>query len=153
MKVFHKAQGSRVPIRGYYYRWPLLDVTFYEENDTYLWQYNGSNALPKSIVFPLHLRPFETLQLPSPRDAFAALRLLYTDPDCVSLTYSHKYERGTFYARFNCKEVQHIYPFVHRKANGCCVEETLKLGDTVLYSTYVNEPSYAISLPFKTALQ
>ena len=59
MKVFNKVDGVKVKFRWYGYRWPLIDVTFYSENETYLWQYDGNNMVAKSLIFPLHYRPFE----------------------------------------------------------------------------------------------
>ena len=153
MKVFHRTQGSKVPIKGYQYRWPFLDITFYRENNTHLWQYNGTNRLLRSTVFPLHFRPFETLQLYSPKDAFAVLKQLFKNPDCVTLTYSHKFERGRYSTKFDCRKVENIYPFVHRRASGCCLEETVMLGNKILYIARVREPIHAVSNPFTLKLE
>ena len=87
MKVFHKLRHVLVPIGGFKFGWPLIDVTFYNENNTDIWQFEGFNKIPKLLIFPLHLRPFDTLFLRSPRDGYAVLKRLYWNPDCVSLSW------------------------------------------------------------------
>ena len=146
MKIFHKVDSVHVPIKNFTYRWPLIDVTFYNENATHLWQYNDSNVLPKDLVFPLHDRPFEGVQLASPRDGFAVLKRLYRNPNCVSLTWSHKLEKSKRSTRFKCEEFSNVYPFVHRRTTpGGCMVESLMLGNSVIHEVVVDEPSYAVS--------
>ena len=155
MKVFHRRDSVKVPIKKFYYRWPLIDVTFYRENLTHLWQYEKKkNMLAKHLVFPLHYRPFETMQLLSPRDGYAVLKSLYKNPHCISLTWSHKNEKSSSYTRFECFELASVYPFVHRKAVDSCMEEVLMLGNSsVLHRVYVHEPIYAISNPYVLELE
>ena len=154
MKVFHKYRS--IAVKGWRYRWPTIDISFYDENDTHVWERDGRaryHVLPRTLVFPLHPRPFEMLMLPSPYDAFAVLKLLYRDPTCVTLSWVHKTEKhpGSV-TRFNCEIVRPFYPFVHRRVNGMCVEESLVLNGTVLYRIPVEEPLYAISKPYRLEL-
>src|SRR6218665_876571 len=150
MKVFHKYHG--ITVEGYRFRWPFIDISFYYENDTHVWERAGRlkyHVIPKTLIFPLHPRPFEMLMLNSPYDAFAVLSLLYRDPTCVTLSWFHKTEKGPGkIIHFNCEIVIAIYPFVHRRVNGMCVEESLVLNGTVLYRIIVDEPLYAISKPY-----
>ena len=117
MKVFHKLWHVLVPIGGFEFGWPLIDVTFYKEDNIDIWQFEGFNKIPKLLIFPLHLRPFDTVFLRSPRDGYAVLKRLYWNPDCVSLVWSHRLERSPTIGviRFECQEVSRIYPFVHRR--------------------------------------
>lgn len=150
MKIFHKYRS--VAVRGWRYRWPTIDISFYDENDTHVWERSGwtkYHVLPKTLIFPLHPRPFETLMMNSPHDAFAILKLLYTDPTCVTLSWVHRTERHPGSIKtFNCDIVRAFYPFVHRKVRGLCVEESLVINGTVLYRITVEEPLYAISKPY-----
>ena len=156
MKVFNKVDGVKVKFRWYGYRWPLIDVTFYSENETHLWQYDGNNMVAKSLIFPLHYRPFEGVPLLSPRDGFGVLQSLYRNPDCVSLSYNHKLEKKVWTPiKFDCRELVSVYPFVHRRKSensNSCLEETLKLGDKVVHVAMINEPDYAITNPYKLEL-
>lgn len=155
MKLFHRNQS--IAVKGWKYRWPTIDVSFYYENATHIWEGYGKkdyHIMSKSIIFPLHLRPFETLMLESPRDAFAVLTKEYKDPNCVSLSYVHRKEhKSRSIKRFSCEVVRSIYPFVHRRVVGSCVEETLILNGKVLHSVLMNEPTYAITLPYVLELE
>lgn len=155
MKIFHKYRS--VAVRGWRYRWPTIDISFYDENETHVWERSGRSkyhVIPKTLVFPLHPRPFETLMMNSPYDAFAVLKLLYNDPNCVTLSWVHRTERhpGSV-ARFKCEIVSAFYPFVHRKVREMCVEESLVINGTVLYRITVEEPLYAISKPYVLELE
>ena len=154
MKIFHKSRHVKVPIRRFKFGWPLIDVTFYNESNSEIWQFEGIHKIPKSLIFPLHLRPFETILLRSPRDGYAILKSLYKNPNCVPLTWSHRFEkRLTKDMSFECEEVGRIYPFVHRRRlESGGVEETLMLSDKILYAIVVEEPAYAVSMPYELKL-
>lgn len=152
MKVFHRYQ--RIPVRGWRYSWPTVDVSFYKENATHIWECNGEkkfHVIPKIFVFPLHPRPFETLMLKSPFDAFGVLHILYRDPTCVTLSWVHKTERHPGpVMRFDCEITSRFYPFVHRSVveKNLLVEESLVIDGKVIYSLVVDEPLYAITKPY-----
>lgn len=157
MKLYHRVQS--IPISGQEHRWPFVDISFYYENETHIWELfvpknTTYHITPKTLIFPLHLRPFESVMLNAPRDAFAVLKLLFNNDQCVTLTWLHKTETWPWSTTisFNCEKVASIYPFVHRAAVGNCVEESLWLNDTVLYSVLIEEPTYAISMPFRLQL-
>jgi len=144
----------------YPWNWPYVDIHFFKENSTHIWDSSEefhTFSYPKSIVFPLHRRPLGGLRLNAPRDSLANLKATYRGKECVSLDYSHELERVEPLRgiRIPCSLLKEIYPFVYRSKPGAGVEgvkETVKIGDTELYSLVVNEPSYAITEPFSLEL-
>jgi hypothetical protein len=92
---FYSTSGQNVPLRSY--RWPYVDLLFYEENDYYIWNESpwfADERWPKSAVFPLVRRPFEGLWLPAPCDTAAVLAVNFHRPtdDCVSRSRTHSYD-------------------------------------------------------------
>jgi len=153
LKLFHRNQS--VAILPYPHRWPFLDMSFYHENETHIWEVyldgvKKYHVVEKSLIFPLHHRPFEAVMINSPRDAYAVLKLLFRDAGCVPLTWVHRSEifPTCNITHFECKEVAPIYPFVHRKAVDSCIEESLWVNDTLLYTLLIKEPTYAVTKPY-----
>ena len=126
----------------YRWTWPYVDVFMYTENSTHIQDtgitYDTEFVFPKSITFPLHLRPFGKLWLPAPRDTFMTLevsvsalhrhtavtcRLLHFQwtygegTTCRILGYLHSAETGRRKERMDCSVLAKRYPFVHRYPN------------------------------------
>jgi hypothetical protein len=127
---------SRRHSRLYPWGWPYVDVSFFAENETHVWdaapEYQPRRYVyPKSDVFPLHRRPLAGLWLPAPRDSYASLRATYRSvierKYCVSSEYSHKFEEtlmvkeGEMASRWGsvvrCERLKDFYTFVHRRAS------------------------------------
>src|SRR6218665_1262298 len=129
LKLFHRNQS--VAILPYPHRWPFLDMSFYHENETHIWEVyldgvKKYHVVEKSLIFPLHHRPFEAVMINSPRDAYAVLKLLFRDAGCVPLTWVHRSEifPTCNITHFEGKEVAPIYPFVHRKALDSSIQQS-----------------------------
>ncbi|KAK7484530.1 hypothetical protein BaRGS_00024286, partial [Batillaria attramentaria] len=128
------------------WKWPFIDVCFYLENDTHVWdpdpnfpEYN----FPREEVFPLRMRPFEGRMLPVPGRTEAFLKRTYKLDQCMLGHYDHRVERGRRKDErglpVGCAELEKHFPFVHRVslgASGC--NETLVRNGTVI-SWYVDE--------------
>ncbi|CAF0965247.1 unnamed protein product [Didymodactylos carnosus] len=105
------------PNAGLYpWRFPFIDIFFYEQNQTYIWHYNDPipGPMKKSDIFPLVLRPFSELWLPSPGNpisVFASTGWFSMETACYSRGYSHRREviEPTIYTK--CSELQDFYPF------------------------------------------
>lgn len=77
---FWSSAAPSGPAGGYPWQWPYIDVCFYDENATHIWDASSEfrdYVYPKTIVFPTHLRPFTGLWLPAPRDTLAFLVASY----------------------------------------------------------------------------
>lgn len=71
------------------WRYPFVDLIFYHENQTHVWQENlqNSTSVLKKHVFPLEYRPFGPLWLPSPRsprDYFQSIGWKNVDDQCFN---------------------------------------------------------------------
>lgn len=125
----------------YPWRYPFVDLIFYHENDTHLWQENMQHisSVSKQSIFPLQLRPFGSLWLPAPRsphDYFLSINWKTYENQCQNGVWSHKYERSKDIDYFNqsksnidCQELAEFYPFVQRSLIDN--EERLILNGTV----------------------
>ena len=153
LKFFSK--GSKRTSR-YPWKWPYVDVSFFSQNSTHIWDNSkefSKYIYNKDIVFPLHPRPFGDIYLNSPRDAFANLLHTYKNADCSTHFYSHKYEvNSRKRISIPCKGLANIVPFVHRSPSERGVRETLMVGPVSLHSIIVEEPSYAITKPYRLEL-
>jgi hypothetical protein len=108
------------------WRYPFVDLIFYHENETHIWQENMQHisTILKQSIFPLKLRPLGSLWLPSPRsprDYFLSVNWTKYDDECFNGPWSHKYERTKDMdygyeskSTIDCKELKEFYPFVER---------------------------------------
>ena len=133
----------------YPWNWPFADVTFYEENDNSVWAADNQFKVNRSSFYPLHLRPFSGMWLPSPRDPRLLLQMKYRQFKCKPDNYDHKHEMSlsywnkifpSFIQTVNCRSVVGYYPFVHRTVHKKGVNETLKIGELDIYTVFVDEP-------------
>ena len=147
----------------YPWKWPYLDISFFKENETHTWDGSMEDdygdrfyVFPKSIVFPLHLRPLGKYFLPSPRDTYKHLSATYKTGGlgmCWTAHYSHREEALTEgIHKIMCDDLKDKYPFVHRLPDKGGIRETLKLGDKVLQTYVVDEPTYAVTNPYSLDL-
>jgi len=125
----------------YPWRYPFVDLIFYHENETHIWQENMQNisSISKQSIFPLKLRPLGPLWLPSPkspRDYFLSVSWTTYEHECFNGPWSHKYERtkeidygNDLKSTINCKELHEFYPFVERSL--ITKEERLVINGTV----------------------
>ncbi|CAF0716465.1 unnamed protein product [Adineta steineri] len=123
------------------WRYPFVDLIFYHENETHIWQENMQHVatISKQSIFPLQLRPFGSLWLPSPRsphDYFLSVSWTTYDDECYNGPWSHKYERTKDMdygyeskSIMNCYELKEFYPFVERSLIN--QEERLIINGTV----------------------
>lgn len=130
------------PIPGISWSWPYLDISFFRENKTHLWDadptFSSSYTFHRKDVFPLSDRPFMDSMLPAPKNTGRFLRNRYSMKMCKSNTYDHKLER--FVSKYqqktiSCEALVSIYPFVthHSLPNGGA-NETLIFKGTVIRS-------------------
>ena len=115
-KLFPRA-ARRIP--GVVWRWPFLDIFFYADNATHVWDvhagYIRDFVFRKSDVFPLTPRPFLGQLVPAPRRTLAVLENNYHVDACVTREWSHVTEsrRGHVFS-VPCRELEGLFPFVKR---------------------------------------
>lgn len=135
------------------WKWPNLDINFYKENRTHVWGFEGSEGsdiVPKNIVFPLHQRPFGSLWLPSPKDTHKYLVTRYgTDFRCQTSHRNHRQAKLRESLEVPCCSLYWTYPIVFREAAEGGVIETLMLGNETLHSLFVKEKSHPLQAPYQ----
>lgn len=151
-------------VRGRPWRWPYVDVSFYDSNATHVWDASSEKDLGEryytykiSSTFPLHRRPLNRLSLSAPRDTYDHLQATYPVSlvSCWTPTYLHKTEKAvTSVCKFRCRLLRNIVPFVHRTKvlSGDGILETLIMANRVVHVRTVEEPMYAITDPYTLKL-
>ncbi|KAI3384571.1 hypothetical protein SNEBB_003636 [Seison nebaliae] len=115
------------PSSEYYWSYPYIDLWLYETdaqdgdvtiNQKTLWihQLRKSYFSRLDQVFPLKLRPFGALWIPSPRNEHIFLNyfLIENDGRCIDYGYHHQTETGHNSTDIECSRLMEFYPFVHR---------------------------------------
>ncbi|XP_041361893.1 uncharacterized protein LOC121377857 [Gigantopelta aegis] len=127
------------PIRDHTWSWPFVDISFYVENQTHIWdsdvKFKNSFVYKKSDVFPLRKRPFMDMMLPAPRDPMATLKVNYDMDVCESSRYDHRLEGEiprAFYKSLPCYFLHGKFSFVKHVALSDGWNETLEHNNHVL---------------------
>jgi hypothetical protein len=122
-----------------YYRSPFVDIFFYEENDTHIWNetpYFPNECWLKNTVFPLQKRPLGSLDVSAPCDVKSVLSAYISDSSmCRTRDRSHIFDVSLYFStpvEVKCDKLQHFVPLVHRTAIAGSPKyelETLMLGN------------------------
>lgn len=128
------------------YTWPFIDIFFFEENATHVWDnlpmFKSVFCFLKEDVFPVVYRPFENGLAPVPRRSESVLRQSYDIDMCHTNFYWHKYESWAPKDRDKQADCAHLFdslPFVFRqRLSHSCLEETLRRGNRTLSRFVLN---------------
>lgn len=132
------------PIRNKEYRWPYIDIFFFAENQSHIYDeqdvYRKEFNFPKAHVFPLCLRPFAGRMLPVPYNSLAVAGRNYNLSMCHSLEISHKLE-VTLFQRYivPCSQLRNLYPFVHRSFWNGYLHEKLVYRGRIVHTVVIPE--------------
>ena len=141
---FHMANSTAIKRKGFNWKFPFLDLSFYRENQTTLWDedpaFTSENTYPKKVVFPLCRRPFSELMLPAPRDPSTIFKIMPKDiVQCASPRYNHSMEgfnKDTL--TIPCSKLYDYVPFVFRTNTTLGMKETLKIGHKIIDSKTIS---------------
>lgn len=120
------------------FSWPYIDIFFYSENSTHIWDEIPSYArfvYRKDWVFPLVYRPFEGGMVPVPCNMKKAVENNYDTNKCATNFYYHKIEALSPKFRrntINCKLLYEMFPFVFRSTTEGYITEHLKTNNVTL---------------------
>jgi len=139
--VYHLSDASReyfkisfkaAPKAGNWsWQFPFADVFFYHSNDTHIWlRHHKFTSIEKAHIFPLEMRPFGQLWLPSPR---YPKYILPPDTEYICIKSSYDYRTESFTSKHiaNCSQLKKVYPFVSRD-NTKDLTEVLKRDDYII---------------------
>ncbi|XP_064621631.1 adhesion G-protein coupled receptor G4-like [Lineus longissimus] len=138
------------------WKWPFVDLCFFTENSTHIWdtnKYFSHQKLRKADTFPVHLRPFEGLWIKAPKISLRMIQVIYGVSDvCKTHSYAHAKEvSGQKVYSITCKRLKDVYPFVFRRWVDGKMEETLRLGDEILDIQLVeHELPSTVTKPYST---
>ncbi|CAF2381282.1 unnamed protein product [Rotaria sp. Silwood2] len=117
--------------------WPQIELYFYQENSTCIFDSHNNNKLnmkigylQKNDVFPFQLRPFGPLLIHTIRNPHAMISSQRLNI-CENLPWNHRLDKATdtnHKSRIPCEQLYKVYSFVQSKQSwrrGYC-EETLK---------------------------
>lgn len=129
-KVYRKADDH----------WPFIDVFFYDENQTHLWdtapQYQGRFVYHKKDVFPFKFRLFNGLCMPVPKNIRVILEQNYDVDRCQSPSFNHfTNSRIPSMRRLNlpCNQLYVWFPFVfHNAGDQQMFSEVLKINNSII---------------------
>jgi len=109
--------GRQVPLRPF--RWPYVDLEFYLDNATRVWNawtHFELENYDRRHVYPLVRRPFDGLWLPAPGNTEAVLSVHINQSMCISRVVSHGYLirmfRGGYAMPCSNSSLAERYPFV-----------------------------------------
>jgi len=140
------SSNRSVPIPRKQFRFPFIDMQFYSQNATHVW-FEPHNLFwylvwPKSIVFPLHQRPFGRHWLPAPcntRDYLIAEFDQQVLDVCMSPRTLHRKGIGQRRTSVPCRVLRWL-PIVNRKRDGDgSLTETLVRDNKVLRQLVVHQ--------------
>jgi hypothetical protein len=126
-------------VGDYKWKWPFIDVAYYKENDTHVWEYEYNGVETRIADFyPLQLRPFGSLWLPSPYKTREYLRKKYgRQKSMCKLGTDHQQEQPMEQLEVDCWKLTDDYPFVWRNKSRTGVIETLKINDYIIHQVEV----------------
>ena len=127
------------PIPGVSWNYPFLDINFYHENSSHVWDHDTGNykmyVYPRDWIFPLRPRPFNGRMLMAPRQSERCLRLTYNLELCQTGLYNHQQERNSKAEERKsvaCEKLHEMLPFVTRVSVGGGCNETLVQNGRIL---------------------
>ncbi|XP_050418138.1 uncharacterized protein LOC126831592 [Patella vulgata] len=130
------------PIEDVDWSWPFLDISFFEENSTHIWDADPEDSetfiYKKGDVFPLTRRPFMGLLFPAPKNTTNVILQTFNPRRCKSIEYSHEFENDVDDStEVECDLLNTRYPLVRRKWLSNGVNETLEFQGEVVSWFYL----------------
>jgi len=137
-RQYYKIFFKNTPSAGSYsWNFPFVDIFFYIKNQTHLWQMGDPDTIKQvKYIFPLVMRPFGQLWLPTPRKPQHIFKF---DPfdKCKGHFWDHRNEKEQEEKIFKCDVLRNTYPFVQRN-NYSTSTEILRTNDTIIHTIIYN---------------
>ncbi|CAL1541080.1 unnamed protein product [Lymnaea stagnalis] len=148
-KVQWKFFMSALPQGNRPFKWPNIDLFFFNEDETHIWALTwgakSSLCSKKSDVFPLKRRKFELWNMPVPRASRSLVAAEFGDyrSNCVTASYVHKtnvaYSSSSL-VEVSCRNLHEVFPFVFQETGDQgIVIEVLRLAGKPLDNISLSE--------------
>ncbi|KAK7100954.1 hypothetical protein V1264_023814 [Littorina saxatilis] len=116
-----------------FYKWPFVDIFFYEQNATHVWDRERKMfpdyVFPIDWILPTKPRPFNGMTLQAPRETKKVLDLNYNISQCAIGRHSHQREMSKDKREVKtvpCDALRSVYAFVqHVQVGKTACNETL----------------------------
>ena len=119
---FYSDNATDIP--GYFWKWPYIDICFFGDNGTHLYDmdpnYSKTFVYDKNDVLPLSQRPFGSLWLKVPKNTEIVLSQNYNVNICKTRSYNHQQQvtvKPGYVKSVECSMLYRLYPFVIRPAS------------------------------------
>jgi len=132
------------------YRWPFVDIFFFRENSTHVWdvepEYHDAGFVwPKDVIFPVKMRPFGNIVAPAPCNSVEFVEMNYPGAGtthCAAPSYNHRREAHRFLWRAGnvipCANLYNMFPFVFRnQSTDGSIIESLRIGNWTLQTLHM----------------
>ena len=118
-RFFSTDVNETVRIPGTYWRFPIVDIMFYDENASHVWSnlpwYKDLVWSKQDVIFPLRRRPLGELRVPAPCNVSAYLSVEYGNlSDCATAAVDHHTYRSRRVTHIPCKLMARRLPWVRR---------------------------------------
>lgn len=146
---FYSQSGHKAG--SFSWRWPFVDIKYYQNNGSHISNIDFPSEVfhvPRQLFYPLTMRPFGTLWLPSPRDTRSYLKAKYKQFVCQSGAWNHRLERRKNIRIVNCRRLSLYYPFVWRQRHKYGTVEILKIGRRIIHSIAFRYRYKGKNIPF-----
>ena len=127
----------------YPWRWPFIDVFFMKEDKNQVWTLDSREFTffyPRSIIYPIHKRPFGGIWVSAPHHTRTFLELKYKKFVCQSHSWNHQRETSRIAYIAPCVMFNRVYPHVIRRKHGRGTIEIIVVDGKILYTVYLDEP-------------
>ncbi|XP_064630550.1 uncharacterized protein RP689-like [Lineus longissimus] len=136
LKFYSNQHSVMIPQKVW--KWPFLDISFYDDNQTHIWDTYGPDSHRKFLkneVFPLRKRPFEGVMVNCPRNPLYVIRKLFGDENvCAASKTNHMHElRHPEVVRVDCHELRDRLEFVERHDVNGKIYEKYQSGVKLIY--------------------
>lgn len=129
---FYSDNATDIP--GYFWKWPYIDVCFFGDNGTHLYDmdptFSKTFVYDKKDVLPLSRRSFGSLELKVPRNTEKVLSQNYNVNICQTRSYDHQQQasiKPEHVKSVDCSLLYRVYPFVMRTSKNQKQRQTEKL--------------------------
>jgi len=147
---FYSASATVRNFRLKPYRWPYVDIFFYHDNSTHIWdiepEYHDAGFVwPKNVIFPLKKRPFGSVVAPAPCNSVEFVETNYPgagSTHCAAPSFNHRRDIHHLSLRSGriipCAALWNMFPFVFRSRTADdSVIESLRIGNWTLQTLHM----------------
>lgn len=149
--ILHKHKlffANEAPTFNYPWRWPFVDIAFFKQNETHVWNHDNHKYYHKiQDYLPFHPRPLGTRWYPAIANTRLAMEKHYEQFKCESHAWDHKKERGRIPKRVSCTSLAQSFSHVRRRVEDGKILEEKHLDGRPVYAAIIDEKNPRVVKP------